>query len=146
MAFLRLKPQDCSPLGQFILQYMEENKLTLTELAEKASLTRPGLRAMCLKRANPTQSSLVRLALAMNKSPVDLFKLVCLNKQINPYNPDVFDLFIKGIEIVFKEMQELTLGLPEQERPSDMELIDRAIDTVRSCMPNSESGKKLSKQ
>lgn len=144
MAHLRLKPQDCSPLGQLVLQYLGDNGITLTDLAQRADLTRPGLRAMCLKRSNPTQSSLIRLAKAMDKSPVDLFKLVCLNKQINPYTPDVFDLFIKGIEIVFKEMSELAKEVPLEQRPSETELIVKAYDAVMSYMSISDVSKKAS--
>lgn len=132
MGFLRLKPKDCSPLGQLILQYMEEHQLSMTALADKAEITRPGLRAICLKRGNPTKSNIRKLSRVMNVPPVEIYRLVCENKIRNAYEPDAIDFILKGFETIVKVFLELAEELPEQEKPSDYELLDKALKAIKS--------------
>lgn len=132
MSFLELKPGDCSPLGHLILQYLQENQLSMTELADKAGITRPGLRAMCLKRSNPTKSSIQKLARVMDRPTTELYRLVALNKIINAYEPDAIDFILEVFETVFKALHKLAEKLPERERPSDFELLDKTLKTIKS--------------
>ncbi|BDA76371.1 hypothetical protein DSM106972_092710 [Dulcicalothrix desertica PCC 7102] len=135
MPALTIKPQDLSPLGELIFKFIKENDISMREFADMANITRPGLRTMCLKTSNPTRSSIVRLAKAMDKSPLELYQLVCLNRELNPYKPDLIDKAIKGFDSVLRDMWELVQELPEKDRPSDLELVNQALDTLRSCIP-----------
>ncbi|MGI2908557.1 helix-turn-helix domain-containing protein [Tolypothrix sp. VBCCA 56010] len=132
MAFLKLDPKECSPLGRFVLAYMEETGTSMNQLADRAGVTRPGLRKMCLIRGNPTESSLIRLAHAMGVPPAQLYKLAYQNKIENPYNPDAIDFFINGVDTVHKALHEIASQLPENQRPSDNELLESAIKTIKS--------------
>jgi len=132
MAFLKLDPKECSPLGRFVLAYMEETGTSMNQLADRAGVTRPGLRKMCLIQGNPTESSLIRLAHAMGKPSAQLYKLAYQNKIENPYNPDAIDFFINGVDTVHKALHEVASQLPENQRPSDNELLETAIKTIKS--------------
>ena len=132
MSFLELEPGDCSPIGHLILQFLQENQLSMTELADKAGITRPGLRAMCLKRSNPTKSSIQKLARVIGKPTTELYRLVALNKIINAYEPDAIDFILEVFETVFKALHKLAEKLPERERPSDFELLDKTLKTIKS--------------
>lgn len=131
MRILQLKAKDCSPLGKLVLEYLEKEDITMTELADKAGLTRPGLRRMCLIRSNPTESSLIRLANAMGVHAGKLYQLAYQNKIENPYNPDVIDSFISGVNIVLSALREAAKEFPEEERLSDDELLETAVKTVK---------------
>jgi transcriptional regulator with XRE-family HTH domain len=137
MAFLQLKPKDCSPLGKFILEYMERTSTSMNQLADKAGLTRPGIRGICVIRSNPTESSLIRLAHAMGEPPAKLYELAYQNKIENPYNPDAIDFFINTVDIVFKTLHEAAKKLPENQRPSDNDLLENAIKVVKSSFATS---------
>ncbi len=132
MAFLKLDPKDCSPLGRFILAFMEETGTSMNQLADAAGLTRPGLRGMCLVQGNPTEGSLIKLAHAMGVAPAQLYKLAYQNRVENPYNPDAIDFFLNGVDTVHKALHEVAKQLPENQRPSDNELLEKAIKTVKS--------------
>ena len=132
VGFLRLNPKDCSPLGQMILQYMEDHQLSMTELADQTEITRPGLRAMCLKRGNPTKSNIRKLARVMNVPLVEIYRLVCENKIRNAYKPDAIDFILQGFDTIVKVFLELAEKLPEQEKPSDYELLDKALKAIKS--------------
>jgi len=132
MSFVKIDPKDCSPLGKFILEYMEQTGTPMQHLADRAGLTRPGLRGMCFVQGNPTESSLIKLARAMGVPPAQLYKLACQNKIENPYNADAIDLFIEGVDTILKAMRKVVEQQPEHQRPSDNELLERAIRTVKS--------------
>lgn len=137
MAFLKIEPEDCSPLGRFVLAYIREAHISMNQLADRAGLTRPGLRGMCLPRGNPTESSLIKLAHAMGKPPTQLFRLAYQNKIENPYDSDAIDIFINGIDAIFKALREISKQLPEDERPSENELLETAVKTVKG-LPKSK--------
>jgi transcriptional regulator with XRE-family HTH domain len=132
---LTIKPQDLSLLGAVIFEFMKDNNISMREFADMANVTRPGLRTMCLKTNNPTPRSIARLAKAMNKSPLELYQLVCFNKELNPDKPDLIDKAIKEFDSVLRDMWELVQELPEHDRPSDLELVNQALDTLRSYIP-----------
>jgi transcriptional regulator with XRE-family HTH domain len=132
MFFVKIDPKDCSPLGKFILSYMKETGTSMQQLADRAGLTRPGLRGMCLVRGNPTESSLIKLARAMGVPPAPLYQLAYQNRIENPYNPDAIDLFIEGVDTMLKAMRKVVEQQPEHQRPSESELLEKAIRTVKS--------------
>jgi transcriptional regulator with XRE-family HTH domain len=131
LSYMKLAYNDCSPLGQFILKYMREEDLTLKDLAAKAGLTRPGLRTMLEKHGSPTETSLIKLADAMNVSPHLLFKLKHQNEIENPITPDAINFFIQAVEKLVKAIREATKDLPEEKRLDNDEILLLAVKTAR---------------
>ena len=75
MALLRIKPEDCSPLGKVVLKHMQENDISLRELSKAAGITHPCLRAHCLGQGNPTDSTLRKLSKVLKVHPMELYFL-----------------------------------------------------------------------
>ncbi|GAC1501882.1 MAG: hypothetical protein NVS2B14_14480 [Chamaesiphon sp.] len=68
------------PLGVLILDYLAEHKMTMTELADKAGMTRPSLRGMCLAINNPRDKNIQKLAQALGKRSSEIKALVWQNR------------------------------------------------------------------
>lgn len=132
MAFLKIEPKDCSPLGELILKYMQENQLSMSDLADRTEISRTGLRSMCLKGGNPARTNIRKLARALNVPPIEIYRLVCENKIRNAYAPDAIDSILQGFNAIVKIFLELAELLPEPEKPSDYELLDKALKAVKS--------------
>ena len=75
MTLLKLQPQDCSPLGQLILKYMEENQVSMSQMSRQVGCSQSGLRLACLKGTNPTESTLRKLSKVLKVHPVELYFL-----------------------------------------------------------------------
>lgn len=75
MSLLRIKPEDCSPLGKAVLKHMQEYNMGLREFAREAGITHPTLRAHCLGQGNPTESTLRKLSKVLKIHPVELYIL-----------------------------------------------------------------------
>jgi transcriptional regulator with XRE-family HTH domain len=74
-ARLQIKPDDCSPLGRFILQYLEEQGISMNRLADLSGVPQPRLRGACFKGTCPTPETLRKLARAMGKHHLELYTL-----------------------------------------------------------------------
>lgn len=92
MVALMLRPEDCSPLGQFILVYLESHNLSVSRLAERCGLSQPGLRDIMLKnRSSPRADTLVKIAQGMRVPLEDVLKLVFGNSvQLSASEKQVF--------------------------------------------------------
>lgn len=56
----------------------------------------------------------------------------CLYCVIPPYKPDAIDFILQGFDTIVKVFLELAEKLPEQEKPSDYKLLDKALKTIKS--------------
>ncbi len=74
-ARLQIKPEDCSPLGKFILQYLEEHSVSMNRLAELSGIPQPRLRGACFKGTCPTPENLRKLARVMGVHHLELYTL-----------------------------------------------------------------------
>jgi sugar phosphate isomerase/epimerase len=74
-ARLLIKPEDCSPLGRSILQYMADTGVSMNRLAEESGIPQPRLRGACFKGTCPTPETLRKLARAMGKHHLELYTL-----------------------------------------------------------------------
>jgi transcriptional regulator with XRE-family HTH domain len=74
-ARLQIKPEDCSPLGKFVLQYLEEKGISMNYLAELSGVPQPRLRGACFKGTCPTPETLRKLAKVMGKHHLELYTL-----------------------------------------------------------------------
>lgn len=108
MTLLRLTPKDCSLLGQLILSYMEENKLSMNQLAAQVGCSQPGLRVACLKGTNPTETTLRKLSKVLKVHPLELYLLAYGDRikalDEGPEN----DLFVE----MFKVIDQITGRIP----------------------------------
>jgi len=129
---LQIKPEDCSLLGQEILKYMEQHQLSMSEMARQTGITQPGLRAITLKGGNPTESNINKLARFMDKRPLELYQLVYEDKLRAMAEPDATDVLMRVFNDILKAFCKLAGQLPEDKRPSDYELLDKALKTIKS--------------
>lgn len=132
---LRLKPEDCSPLGQLVLQYMEEHDLSMNKLAKQAEITQPGLRTACLKGTSPTESTLRKLSNVMGVHHVQLYLLAYEDKisaGIPSEKTDTIAYIRRAFVDIFKALSDGVNGLPEEIRPSDSHLVDTTLKTIKS--------------
>jgi transcriptional regulator with XRE-family HTH domain len=74
-AKLQVKPEDCSPLGQFVLKYLEEQGISMNRLADLSGVPQPRLRGACFKGTCPTPETLRKLARVMGKRHLELYTL-----------------------------------------------------------------------
>lgn len=129
---LQIKPEDCSLLGQEILKYMEQHQLSMSEMARQTGITQPGLRAITLKGGNPTESNINKLARFMGKRPLELYQLVYEDKLRAMAEPGAIDVLMRIFDDILKAFWKLAGQLPEDKRPSDYELLDKALKTIKS--------------
>ncbi len=138
---LKLKPEDCSPLGQLILQYIEEQGMSMNQLAKQAELTQPGVRAACLKGTNPTETTLRKLALVIGKHPVEIY-LLAYGDRIQSGIPceeiDTITFVRQAFIDIFNALSHGVSCLPEELRPSDSELVDTTLKKIKTlkAQPN----------
>ena len=132
MFVLQIKPEDCSLLGKEILKYIEHQRLSMSEVARRAGMTQPGLRAIVLKKGSPSKINIDKLARIMGKSPSELYELVYeekLKSMAFPQDPN----FLLGIfNNLLKSFWKYVGHLPEDKRPSDYELYDKAFKIIKS--------------
>lgn len=132
---LQLKPDDCSPLGKLILQYIKEHGLSMNQLAKQAGITQPGLRVACLKGTSPTESTLRKLAKVMGEHPVKLYLLAYEDKiqaGIPGEKTDTLDFLRQAFLDIFNALSDGVSRLPEELRPSDSHLVDTTLKKIKS--------------
>lgn len=129
---LQLNPDDCSEIGLLILDYIEKNQLTFTEMAELVDLSRTGLRVVCLKNGNPGKRTIPKLAHVLGKSEQEICRLVFENKLRMMYenNDDEIKLSLDTFKSCVEILQENIKNTPETERPAQYDLYDHALKFV----------------
>ena len=116
-ARLQIKAEDCSPLGQFILQYLEEQSISMNRLAELSGVPQPRLRGACFKGTCPTPETLRKLARVMGKHHLELYTLAYQGRiEQHPEEADDVSLDLLMREL-FETARELGLAIPKV-RPS----------------------------
>lgn len=116
-ARLQIKAEDCSPLGQFILQYLEEEAISMNRLAELSGVPQPRLRGACFKGTCPTPETLRKLARAMGKHHLELYTLAYegrIEQAPEDAEENSLDMLMREL---FETARELGLTVPSV-RPS----------------------------
>lgn len=116
-ARLQIKAEDCSPLGQFILKYLEEQGISMNRLAELSGVPQPRLRGACFKGTCPTPETLRKLAKVMGKHHLELYTLAYEGRMENlpeDVSTSSLDLLIREL---FETAREMDLTVPKV-RPS----------------------------
>lgn len=116
-ARLQIKAEDCSPLGQSILHYLEEQGISMNRLAELSGVPQPRLRGACFKGTCPTPETLRKLARVMGKHHLELYTLAYEGRiETLPEDADDVSLDLLMREL-FETARELGLTAPKT-RPS----------------------------
>lgn len=112
-ARLQIKAEDCSPLGQFILRYLEENQISMNRLAELSGVPQPRLRGACFKGTCPTPETLRKLARVIGKNHLELYTLAYegrIEQLPETAEEDSLDRLIREL---FDTARELDLTAPK---------------------------------
>jgi plasmid maintenance system antidote protein VapI len=116
-ARLQIKAEDCSPLGQFILQYLEDQSISMNHLAELSGVPQPRLRGACFKGTCPTPETLRKLSKVMGKRHLELYTLAYQGRTDQlPQDVAYSWLDLLMLEL-FETAQEMGLAIPKT-RPS----------------------------
>lgn len=154
MNSLKLRSEQCSPLGQLVLQYLEKHPQTnMSQLARQIGVSRAGLGWLCLKQSAPDEKTARNLAQAIG---VDfslvsrlvhenkLEKLAALNNlhYVTKFSksgiraPVPIDHAIAGLNSVFRAFHEVIQTIPDEDRPSDFQMYKQAYDIVKGQFLN----------
>lgn len=140
-ARLQIKAEDCSPLGQFILHYLEEQETSMNRLAELSGIPQPRLRGACFKGTCPTPETLRKLSKVVGKHHLELYTLAYEGRVENfpEGTEDIsLDLLIREL---FENARELGLTSPPV-RPSKAR-IRKALLELGFYVENAEGEKRL---
>ena len=94
---LQIKVEDCSPLGQFVLQYLEEKGISMNRLAELSGVPQPRLRGACFKGTCPTPETLRKLSKVMGRRHLELYTLTFQGK-IEQLPQEVTDSWLDSVD------------------------------------------------
>ncbi|MFN3362244.1 MAG: helix-turn-helix domain-containing protein [Pseudanabaenaceae cyanobacterium] len=100
---LQVKLEDCSPLGKYILQYLERKGMSMNRLAELAGIPQPRLRGACFKGTCPTPETLQKLAKAMGKHHLELYSLA-YEGRVTAATDNTLDAILREILATVREM------------------------------------------
>jgi transcriptional regulator with XRE-family HTH domain len=135
-ARLQIKAEDCSSLGQFILQYLEEQGISMNRLADLSGVPQPRLRGACFKGTCPTPETLRKLARVMGKHHLELYTLAYearIQKLPDESNDNSLDMLMRDL---FETAREMRLAAPKI-RPSKAK-IRKALLELGFCPENDE--------
>jgi transcriptional regulator with XRE-family HTH domain len=135
-ARLQIKAEDCSPLGRFILQYLEEQGISMNRLADLSGVPQPRLRGACFKGTCPTPETLRKLARVMGKHHLELYTLAYearIQKLPDESNDNSLDMLMRDL---FETAREMRLAAPKV-RPSKAK-IRKALLELGFCPENDE--------
>lgn len=126
-ARLQIKFEDCSPLGQLILQYLEDRGISMNHLAELSTIPQPRLRGACFKGTCPTPETLRKLARVMDKHHLELYTLAYegrVEKLPEDANDNSLDMLMRDL---FETAREMGLTAPNM-RPSKAQIRKALIE------------------
>jgi hypothetical protein len=135
-ARLQIKPEDCSPLGRFVLQYLDENGISMNSLAEQSGVPQPRLRGACFKGTCPTPETLRKLAKVMGKHHLELYTLAYQGR-VDPL-PEEADTIPLDIlwQAILETARELKLTAPST--PPSKANIQQALQFLGFQAPKPE--------
>lgn len=126
-ARLQIKPEDCSPLGQLILHYLENQGISMNHLAELSGIPQPRLRGACFKGTCPTPETLRKLARVMDKHHLELYTLAYegrIEKLPEDANEQSLDMLMREL---FETAREMKLMAPKKQ-PSKSQIRKALIE------------------
>ena len=129
---LQINPDDCSGIGLLVLEYIDEHKLTFTEMAEWIGISRAALRIACLKQGNPGKRTIPKLAKVLNRKETELCRLICENKlrQIYENNDDSVESTLEAIDSFVKILYKRLERLPEEKKLNEYDIYHHALKSI----------------
>jgi lambda repressor-like predicted transcriptional regulator len=115
-ARLQIQPEDCSPLGVLILQYLKEHGISMNRLAEQAEIPQPRLRGACFKGTCPTPETLRKLSRVIGVNHLELYTLAYEGRR-EKLPADTGDFLDNLIRELFETARELNLDPPQAIPP-----------------------------
>lgn len=134
-ARLQIKPEDCSPLGKYILQYLEEHSVSMNRLAELSGIPQPRLRGACFKGTCPTPENLRKLARVMGVHHLELYTLAYQGR-VEKLPGDANDKLDILIREILETARETNL-MPPESLPSKAQ-ISKALMVLGFYAENEE--------
>ena len=139
----QLKRENCSRLGVAILDYLEENQISMREMGRQLGLTGNGIKSCCWHRAVPTEKTLQRLSEALGIPIAELLQWVVEDRIRYGYCAGPADTILQAVEDMIKVLRVLADSYPEEKRPSDYQIVRQAIANLNLFgFGLRESGKK----
>ncbi|NJN22218.1 MAG: helix-turn-helix transcriptional regulator [Leptolyngbya sp. RL_3_1] len=131
---LQITPEDCSPLGQTILEYLDAKAISMNRLADLSGVAQPRLRGACFKGTCPTPETLRKLARVMGVHHLELYTLAYEGRfeTSSEGNPYTLNLLVREL---FETAREMALAAP-QSAPSKTQLCKALIEL--GFLPNQE--------
>ena len=139
MGLLKIKQSDCSLLGQIILQYMEKQQISMTEVANKVGIGRLGVRNICLKQGNFVKANIHKLSRLLSMPPGKIYYLVCKNKIRNSCKSDRVNFVLRSFDTVIKVLFDLSEKSNRKPKLPDYQLIDEAFKSISFMYKNDNS-------
>jgi len=124
---LQITTEDCSPLGQFVLQYLEEQGISMNHLAELSGVPQPRLRGACFRGTCPTPETLRKLSKVMGKSHLELYTLTFEGKIEQLPQDIVYSWLNPLMQELLKTAQEMGLSVPKS-RPSKTKIYKALLE------------------
>jgi transcriptional regulator with XRE-family HTH domain len=148
MSLLKLREEDCSALGQLVLQYLKDNpKVSMSELARQIKISHAGLSWVCLRRSNPNEETAERIAQVIGVDFRKIARLVHENKleklaSLGSLNygakldkkwvsrPVPIEDAIAGLDAVFHAYHNVIKNVPEKEKPTDFQMYKESYEII----------------
>lgn len=128
---LQIERKDCSPLGCLILDHLEANQLSVSELARRIGCAQTVLRLCFWRGANPQEKVVMGLSREL-RIPYKELQLMIFKHRIEYQYKNPSNFLLLSIEKIYEGLTELTVGYPEGERPSEYELMEEAFNEALS--------------
>ena len=129
---LKIDPDDCSAIGLLVLKYIDEYKLTFTEMAERIGISRAALRIACLKQGNPGKRTVPKLASVLNRTEPEICRMICENKiqQMYEDNDDSVNSTLEAVDSLVKILHKRIESVPGQKKLSEYDIYQHALKSV----------------
>jgi transcriptional regulator with XRE-family HTH domain len=129
---LKIDPNDCSEIGLLVLEYINEYKLTFTEMAERVDISRAALRIACLKEGNPGKKTIPKLASVLNRKESELCRMICENKIRQMYEDDEDDInsTLEAIDSFVRIIQKRNEVLQKKQDLNEYDIYQYALKSV----------------
>ncbi|WP_218080164.1 helix-turn-helix domain-containing protein [Anthocerotibacter panamensis] len=110
MAKLRLVWEDCSPLGQYVFNFMTAQQLSLNQVAARCGISIKGLKNNMLPGANPESKTLERIANGLGV-PVNM----------------LYQIWLQGQKVPQLQLETKEASAPKQSAQATLNVTDSVV-------------------
>jgi hypothetical protein len=124
---MKLKRENCSRLGVAIIDYIEENQISMRELARQLDLTNNGIKSCCWHGVIPTGKTLEKFSKVLGTPSGELLRWAVEDKIKYGYRAGYADIVLQAVEEMIRVLRALVESYPEEQRPSDYQIVRQAV-------------------